>query len=115
MKQIYYVNGKRASYGDYINASAYNLQLEQEAELHKVKVNAFLDYLERNPNALSKWNFCDSEKIAVEMAFKDFCNSKECKDVVDKHNKAQKRKAWGCIIVLVVAIILFVLRASGVI
>jgi len=115
MKQIYYVNGKRATFGQYINASAYNYQIEQEAELHKVKVNAFLNYLEKNPQYISKWSFCDTEEIAVGLAFNEFCRSPECKKAIEQYQSNQKKKAWGCLILVIVFLIIFILRVSGVI
>lgn len=55
MKQLYYVNGKRVDINTYANALNAEIAAEEAQNVFEVKKKGFIEYLKKNPSALSKW------------------------------------------------------------
>ena len=55
MKQLYYVNGKRVDINTYANALNAEIAAEEAQNVFEVKKKGFIEYLNKNPSALSKW------------------------------------------------------------
>ena len=54
MKQLYYVNGKRVDINTYANALNAEIAAEEAQNVFEVKKKGFIEYLNKNPSALSK-------------------------------------------------------------
>lgn len=116
MKQLYYVNGKQVDINTYANALNSEIAAEEAQRVFEVKKKGFIEYVNKNPSVLSKWeNTSFTLESIVQMEFHSWCNSDECKLLLTEYEKQRKRKAWGCVTLLVIVIVLFILRVSGVI
>lgn len=49
MKQLYYVNGKRADFNTYANAIHTNITAEENNREHKTKIKGFIEYINKHP------------------------------------------------------------------
>ena len=49
------------------------------------------------------------------MLFNSWCKSDDCKVLLEKYEHQKRLKAWGCLTLIIICILLFVLRVSGVI
>lgn len=115
MKQLYYVNGKRVDINTYANALNAQISAEEAQNVFEVKKKGFIEYVNKNPSVLFKWeNTSFSPESIVQSEFNSWCNSDECKLLLKKYETQRIRNAWGCIILIVIGIVLFVLRVSGV-
>lgn len=115
MKQLYYVNGKRVDINTYANALNAEIAAEEAQNVFEVKKKGFIEYLNKTPSVLSKWeNSSFTPESIVQIEFNSWCNSDDCKLLLKKYEKPKIRKAWGCITLIFVGILLFVLRVSGV-
>lgn len=55
MKQLYYVNGKRVDINTYANALNAEIAAEEAQNVFEVKKKGFIEYLNKTPSVLSKW------------------------------------------------------------
>ena len=116
MKQLYYVNGKRVDINTYANALNAEIAAEEAQNVFEVKKKGFIEYLNKNPSALSKWkNTSFSPESIVQIEFNSWCSSDDCKLLLNKYERQRIRKAWGCITLIFRVIVLFVLRFNKVI
>ena len=115
MKQLYYVNGKRVDINTYANALNAEIAAEEAQNVFEVKKKGFIEYLSKNPSVLSKWkNTLFSPESIVLIEFNSWCSSDDCKLLLNKYERQRIRKAWGCITLIFIGIVLSVLRVSGV-
>lgn len=115
MKQLYYVNGKRVDINTYANALNAEIAAEGAQNVFEVKKKGFIEYLNKTPSVLSKWeNTSFSPESIVQIEFNFWCNSDDCKLLLKKYEQQRIRKAWGCFTLIIIGIVLFLLRVSGV-
>ena len=96
MKQLYYVNGKRVDINTYANALNAEIAAEEAQNVFEVKKKGFIEYLNKTPSVLSKWeNTSFSPESIVQIEFNSWCNSDDCKFCVDE-------KYWGCFFCFIV-------------
>lgn len=116
MKQLYYVNGKRVDINTYANALNAEITAEEKRNEHKVKIKGFIEYINKHPSVLKKWdNTSLSSESIIQMLFNSWCKSDDCKVLLEKYEHQKRLKAWGCLTLIIICILLFVLRVSGVI
>ena len=116
MKQLYYVNGKKVDFNTYGAALNAEITAEEKRKEHEVKIKGFIEYINKNPSVLEKWNNTPfSPEFVIKMLFDDWCKSDDCKALLRKHECQKKTKAWGCLTLIIICIVLFILRVSGVI
>ena len=116
MKQLYYVNGKRVDFDTYANALDFEIATEEAKNIHEIKVKGFIEYIKKNPSVLETCNNSSfSTESIIKMLFYDWCKSDECQKLLDNYQRQKKMKAWGCLTLIIIFIIFFVLRVSGVI
>lgn len=115
MKQLYYINGKRVDINTYANAVGAQLSAEEAQNVFEVKKQGFIKYIQRNPNIFRKWeNTSFSLESAIQIEFNSWCKSEECQSLIKKYEKQKRTKAWGCLTLIAIVVVLFVLRISGV-
>ena len=56
MKQLYYVNGKKVDFNTYANALNAEITAEETRKEYEVKIKGFIEYINKNPSVLEKWN-----------------------------------------------------------
>lgn len=116
MKQLYYVNGKQVDINIYANALNTQIAAEEAQNIFEVKKRGFIEYVNNKPSILKKWeNTSFSPESIILIEFNSWCKSNECKALIKKYEKQKTMKAWGCLILIIIGVVLFVLRASGVI
>lgn len=116
MKQLYYVNGKKVDFNTYGDALNAEIAAEEKLKEHEVKIKGFIEYINKNPSVFEKWNNTPfSPEFVIKMLFDDWCKSDDCKALLRKHECQKKTKAWGCLTLIIICIVLFILRVSGVI
>lgn len=116
MKQLYYVNGKKVDFNTYGDALNAEITAEEKRKEHEVKIKGFIEYINKNPSVFEKWNNTPfSPEFVIKMLFDDWCKSDDCKALLRKHECQKKTKAWGCLTLMIICIVLFILRVSGVI
>lgn len=116
MKQFYYVNGKKVDFNTYANALNAEITAEETRKEYEVKIKGFIDYINKKPSVLEKWNNTSfSPESIIKILFDDWCKSDDCKALLRKYECQKKTKAWGCFTLIVICIVLFILRISGVI
>ncbi len=97
-------------------ASAINAQISAKEERNEFEVKkwGFIEYVQRNPNVLKKWeNTSFSLESAIQIEFNSWCSSEECRMCIEKYKRQRKIKAWGCLTLIVIVFVLFILRVSG--
>lgn len=115
MKQLYYVNGKRVDINTYANAINAEIAAEEAQNVFEVKKKGFIEYINKTPSVLSKWETPSfSLESIVQIEFNSWCNSDDCKLLLKKYEQQRIRKAWGCFTLIIIGIVLFFLRVSGV-
>ena len=115
MKQLYYVNGKRVDINTYANALNAEIAAEEAQNVFEVKKKGFIEYLNKTPSVLSKWENSRRKIFGFNSRrFNSWCNSDDCKLLLKKYEKQKIRKAWGCFTLIIIGIVLFLLRVSGV-
>ena len=115
MKQLYYVNGKRVDISTYANALNAEIAAEEEENKHKVKIKGFMEYINKNPSVLEKWdNTSLSPETIIQILFDSWCKSEDCKTLLNKYEHQKTVKAWGCLTLIIICVLLFVLRVIGV-
>ena len=96
MKQLYYVNGKRVDINTYANALNAEIAAEEAQNVFEVKKKGFIEYLNKTPSVLSKWeNTSFSPESIVQIEFNSWCNSDDCK-------LGSEEKYWGCFFCFIV-------------
>lgn len=95
MKQLYYVNGKRVDINTYANALNAEIAAEEAQNVFEVKKKGFIEYLNKTPSVLSKWeNSSFTPESIVQIEFNSWCNSDDCKLLL-KSTKSKNQEGMG--------------------
>lgn len=115
MRQLYYVNGKRVDINTYARALNAQYAAEVARDEFEAKKKGFIEYIQNNPSVIDKYrNTTFSPKSVIQFEFHEWCQSEDCKNVMRNFERKRKGKAYGCLIILVLCVLLFILRVSGV-
>lgn len=118
MKQIYYVNGKRVDFSAYAAASGAEFMREEELKKLEAQVEGFQSFLNEHPEVQDRINRAAAEVLSVDLIpieFDKWRKSDEGKAFTEKYERRRRNKAIAILSVIGLAIVLFILRASGVI